>query len=75
VKLNAVVPFIGIVAAPKAFAIAAGEVTLRFADAVLPLPPLLDVTAPVVLVKSPGKIPRTFTLNVQEEFAAKVALE
>jgi hypothetical protein len=49
-KLSEVVPFSGICAAPKALVIAGGVATVRFADAVLPAPPLVEVTFPVVLV-------------------------
>src|SRR5689334_20391007 len=53
VKVSEVVPFSGIVAAPKAFVIVAGVATVRFAVAVLPVPPLVEVTLPVVLVNWP----------------------
>jgi hypothetical protein len=43
-------PLTGIVAAPNALAIVGGAATVRFALAVLPVPPLVEVTAPVVLV-------------------------
>jgi hypothetical protein len=37
-------------AAPKLLVIVGGAATVRFAEAVLPVPPLVDVTLPVVLV-------------------------
>ena len=43
-------PFKGIVAAPNALTIAGRAATLKLAVAVLPVPPLVDVTAPVVFV-------------------------
>lgn len=49
-KLKLVVPFTGMVAAPNDLVIERGLATLRFAEAVLPVPPLVEVTAPVVLV-------------------------
>ena len=50
VKVSDVVPPMVICAAPKAFVIVGGLATVRFADAVLPVPPLVEVTFPVVLV-------------------------
>jgi len=50
VKLNVVAPLNGIVVAPKDLAMVGGAATLRLAEAVLPLPPLVDETTPVVLV-------------------------
>ena len=47
-NVSDVVPFSGIVAAPNALAIEGGEATVRLALAVLPVPPLVEVTAPVV---------------------------
>jgi len=73
VKLNEVAPFSGIVAAPNVSVIPGGEITLRFAVAVLPVPPLLDVTAAVVLMMLPADVPFTLTLNVHDAFAARLA--
>jgi len=49
-KVSDVVPFNGMVDAPKVLVIAGGVATVRFAVAVLPVPPLVEVTLPVVLV-------------------------
>ena len=49
-KVRDVVPFNGIVDAPKPFVITGGLATLRFADAVLPVPPFVELTLPVTLV-------------------------
>jgi len=49
-KVSEVVPFSGMLAAPNALLIDGGEATVRLAVAVLPVPPLVEVTAPVVLV-------------------------
>lgn len=49
-KVSDVVPFSGMLSAPNDFVIDGGAATLRLAVAVLPVPPLVDVTAPVVLV-------------------------
>ena len=44
------VPFSGMLAAPNDLVIVGGVATVRFAVAVLPVPPLVEVTLPVVLV-------------------------
>jgi hypothetical protein len=49
-NVSDVVPFSGMVVAPKVFVIDGGDATVRFAVAVLPVPPLVEVTAPVVFV-------------------------
>lgn len=49
-KLKVVVPLSGMLAAPNDLMIDGGLATLRFAVAVLPVPPLVEDTAPVVLV-------------------------
>ena len=48
-NVSEVVPFSGIVAAPKSFVMVGGVATERFAVAVLPVPPFVEETAPVVL--------------------------
>jgi len=50
VNVSEVVPFSGMVAAPKALVIEGGVATVKLAEAVLPVPPLVEVTLPVVLV-------------------------
>jgi hypothetical protein len=62
-KLRLVVPFSGMVGAPKVFVMLAGAATVRFALAVFPVPPLVDVTLPLVLVYWPEAAPFTVTLN------------
>jgi hypothetical protein len=47
--------------------------TTRFADAVPPFPPSVDVTALVMLFFCPADVAVTFTLNVHDAFAANVA--
>ena len=73
VNVSVVVPFKAIVDTPNALVTVGGTVTLRFAVAVLPVPPLADVTAPVVLTKSPPAAPFTSTLNTQLPLAGIVA--
>src|SRR5712671_306998 len=63
VKLNEVDPFNGMLAAPKDLVIVGGVATVRFAEAVLPVPPLVEVTLPVVLVNWPEAAPVTVTEN------------
>ena len=50
VKLSEVLPFTGMEAAPNDLVIVGGVATFRFAVAVFPVPPLVEVTLPVVLV-------------------------
>src|SRR6185437_2792889 len=49
-KVSEVLAFSRMLAAPKAFVIVGGWPTVRLALAVLPVPPLVEVTLPVVLV-------------------------
>src|SRR5258708_21727867 len=63
VNVSDVVPFNGICAAPKALAIVGGLATVRFDVAVLPVPPLVELTLPVVLVYWPADAPVTVTEN------------
>jgi hypothetical protein len=77
-KLRLVLPFRAMDATPNVLvmrggATFAGGPTFRLADAVFPLPALVDVTAPVVLVRFPVDVPFTVTLNVHEPFAAMLA--
>jgi len=74
-KFKLVVPFSGMVAAPKLLLMLAGEATVKLADAVLPWPPLTEVTWAVVLVYCPEAAPVTVTLKVHGVPTATVALE
>jgi hypothetical protein len=73
VKVRDVVPFNTSVAAPKALAIDGGATTARLADAVPPVPPFAEATAPVVLLSAPAAVPITFTVKLHEELAVKAA--
>jgi hypothetical protein len=75
VKVTEVVAFSRMLDAPKALVMVGGAATLRFAEAVLPVPPLVEVTLPVVLVYCPAAAPVTVTLNWHWLFAAIVAPE
>lgn len=75
VKVSEVVPFSGMLAAPNTFVIDGGAATVRFAVAVLPVPPLVELTAPVVLVYWPATAPVTVTLNWHCPPTAMVAPE
>ena len=68
-----VVPFRGIAAAPNDFVIEGAEATVKFAVAVFPVPPLVELTAPVVFVNCPEAAPVTVTLNWHWLLAAIVA--
>jgi len=72
VNVRDVDPFRGMLDAPKALTIVGGVATVRFAVAVLPVPPFVEVTVPVVFTKLPDAVPVTFTVNVQVEFTAIV---
>jgi hypothetical protein len=72
-NVSEVVPFSGMLAAPNALVIDGGEATVRLAEAVLPVPPLVEVTLPVVLVYCPEAAPVTVTLNWHWLFTAIVA--
>lgn len=72
-KLKVVVPFNGMVAAPKLLVMETGLATVKLADAVFPVPPLVEVTAPVVFVYWPDAAPVTVTLNWHWLFALIVA--
>src|SRR5438445_755464 len=63
VNVNEVVPFSGMLAAPNALVIDGGEATVKLAEAVLPVPPFVEVTVPVVFVYCPEAAPMTVTLN------------
>ena len=52
-----------------------GPITKRLADAVLPVPPSVEVTALVVLFREPAVVPVTLTTNWHEALAASVALD
>jgi hypothetical protein len=61
-----VVPFSGILVAPKLLVTFAGEATISVAVLlVAPVPPLVEEIAPVVLVTTPDCVPVTFTTIVQ----------
>ena len=60
-------------AAPNALVIVGGVATVKLAEAVLPVPPFVEVTFPVVLVNCPAAAPVTVTLNWHWLLAAIVA--
>ena len=66
-------PFNGMLAAPNALVIDGGEATVKLAEAVLPVPPFVELTFPVVLVYWPEAAPVTVTLNWHWLLAAIVA--
>jgi hypothetical protein len=72
VNVKLVLAFSGIEAAPNALLMVGGLATVRLAEAVLPLPPLAEVTAPVVLFFTPEVVPVTFTVTLHELLTATV---
>lgn len=72
VKLRVVLPCIGISESPKDLLMDGGKSTATLAEAVPPVPPSVDVIAPVTLFCAPVAELMTFTLNVHEELAASV---
>src|SRR6476661_2587525 len=72
-KVNDVLAFSRMLAAPKALVIVGGVPTVRFAVAVLPVPPLVEVTLPVVFVYWPAAAPVTVTENWHWLLALMVA--
>src|SRR5262249_32953905 len=74
VNVTVVVPFSGMLTAPKALEMVGGATTFRSAVLlVVPVPPSVEVIAPVVLLASPSTVPVTFTLKVQEALWATEA--
>jgi hypothetical protein len=68
VKVTVVVPFREILAAPNALLMVGGAAIFTVAVLlVLPVPPSVELIAPVVLLASPAAVPVTFTVSVQEE--------
>src|SRR5882724_12861454 len=72
VKVKLVDPLRGIVNALNSLVMVGGDATVRLADAVFPVPPLVEVTFPVVLFFTPEVVPVTFTVKVQLLLAAMV---
>src|SRR5260221_2169845 len=72
VKVKLVEPFNGIVAAPNALVIVGGATTVMLADAVLSVPPFVEVTFPGVLFFTPAVVPVTFAVSVHEVLTAIV---
>jgi hypothetical protein len=73
VNVSEVVPPSSTLETPNALLTVGAAATAIIAVATLPVPPLAEVTAPVVLVFTPGVVPVTVTLNTHEPLAAIVA--
>jgi hypothetical protein len=71
VKLKVADPFSGMLGPPKASLIVGGAATARLAEAVFPVPPLVESTV-TLLFFAPAVVPVTFKLSVQEAPAARV---
>jgi hypothetical protein len=65
VKVRLVLPLSGTEEAPNALLMVGGPATVKLALAVLPVPPFVEDTLPVVLVFIPAVVPVTFTEIVQ----------
>src|SRR5215472_13387712 len=74
VKVTVVVPFSGMLAAPKAFAIVGGATTVIVAVAGALAPPSVELTV-TLLILSPAVVPVTFTETAQEALDATVPPE
>src|SRR5258708_4449753 len=71
VNVTVVVPFSAMFAAPNALLIVGGATTVKTAVLlVVPVPPSVEVTAPVVLLLLPALVPVTFTEKLQVDPAA-----
>jgi hypothetical protein len=67
VNVSEVVAFSAMLDGLKILAIDGGATTAMVAVLlVVPVPPSVELIAPVVLLASPGAVPVTFTVNVQE---------
>jgi hypothetical protein len=73
VKLKLVVPFTAMVAAPNVFVIVGDASTVTLAEAVLPVPPSVELIVPVVLLLTPAVVPVTFTAKVHDALPASGA--
>src|SRR5579872_2876761 len=73
VNVKDVVAFSAIPVGLNAFAIDGGASTTTLEEAVLPVPPSVEVTLPVVLFCCPAAVPVTLIENVHELLAAMVA--
>lgn len=69
------VPLMGMLEAPKLFTSTGGAITEIDAAAVLPVPPLLELTGLVMFMYWPAIVPVTVTLKTQLALAAIVAPE
>jgi hypothetical protein len=75
VNVSEVVAFSAMLFGLNTFAMEGGASTLMLAVAVPPVPPSVEVTAPVVLVCDPAAVPVTLMENVHELLAAIVPPE
>jgi hypothetical protein len=76
VNVTVVVPFSGIEAAPKALLMAGGATIFNVAALLaVPVPPSVEVIAPVVFTASPAAVPVTLTVRVQDALCATVPPE
>jgi hypothetical protein len=74
-KVSVLTPPTAIGFGENAFAMLGGETTVNVSVPVLPVPPLVEVTLPVVLALSPAVVAVTLTVTVQVPLAATVPPE
>ena len=72
IKVRLVEAPMGALAVAKDFVIDGALATVKFAEAVFPAPPFVELTFPVVFVRLPGVVPVTLIVTVQVLFVAAV---
>ncbi len=72
VSVSVDVPFTGMLVGLKALVMVGATSTAKLADAVFPVPPFAELTAPVVLLATPELVAVTLTDTVQELLTANV---
>jgi len=65
VMVSVEVPFIGMLAGLKALVMVGADTAAKIAEAAVPVPPLLELTVPVVLFRLPAVVAVTFTDTLQ----------
>src|SRR6478672_9182243 len=75
VKVSVLTPPTAMGLGEKALAMLGGAATVRVSEPVLPVPPLVEVTLPVVLTLAPAVVAVTATVTVQVPLAAMVPPE
>jgi len=74
VSVRVEVPPTAMLVGANAFVIVGGDTAVKVAEAVRPVPPLVELTVPVVLARLPPAVAVTLTEAVQVPLAAMVPL-